>query len=200
MDLENVKYAHIVNLKAYKDDPQKVVVFLSVQFFTSQGRIICEISKLDDNLHPKSCEKARFKVAKFPNRTARLIHQMWDEMVIVIVIKKDNKMARTCETARIDIKGSSMIRAPKKQKKEAKIKEKREKMINNLVMKKYFKGLDETECKHAHESIKNEFSDYFPLGNKPVERVKVLLDRFLPLPRKIMYHPLSDTHKNKIKH
>jgi hypothetical protein len=73
-------------------------------------------------------------------------------------------------------------------------------MINNLVMKKYFKGLDKIECKHVDESIKSEFSDYFPFGNKPIEEVKVPLDRFPPPPTKIVYHPLSDTHKNEIKH
>jgi hypothetical protein len=73
-------------------------------------------------------------------------------------------------------------------------------MIDNLLMKKYPKGLDEIECKHVNESINNEFSNCFPFGNKLVEGVKVLVDRFLPLPRKIVYHPLSDTHENEIKH
>jgi hypothetical protein len=125
---------------------------------------------------------------------------MWDEMVTLIVIKKDNRMATTSEAIQINVEGSSVIRAPKKQKKEAKIKGKREKMINNFVMKKYLKGFDETECKHVDESIKRKFSNYFPFGNKPIERVKVPLDRFLPPPKKIVYHPLSDTHKHEIKH
>ncbi len=56
-----------------------------------------------------------------------------------------------------------MIKAPKKQKKEAKRKGKKEKMIDNLVMKKYPKGLVGTECKHVDESIKSEFSNCFPL-------------------------------------
>jgi hypothetical protein len=59
-------------------------------------------------------------------------------------------------------------------------------------MKKYPKGFDEIECKHVDESIRSKFINYFPFGNKHVEGVKVLMDRFLP--------PLSDTHKNKIKH
>jgi hypothetical protein len=80
------------------------------------------------------------------------------------------------------------------------IEEKRDKMINNLDMKKYPKGLDETECKHVDESIRSEFSNYFPFGNKLIERVKVPMDRFLPFLRRIMYRPLNDTHKNKIKH
>jgi hypothetical protein len=69
-----------------------------------------------------------------------------------------------------------VIRAPKKQKKEATIKEKKEQPIENLVMKKYPKGLDKIECKHVNESIKSEFSDCFPLGNKHVEGVKVHVD------------------------
>jgi hypothetical protein len=117
----------------------------------------------------------------------------------MIVIKKDNRMVTTSKTIQINVEGSSMIGVPKKQKKEATIKEKREKMIDNLIIKKYPKGLDKIKCKRVDESIKSEFSNYFPFGNKLVERVKVLVDRFLPLGR-IMYHPLSNTHKYKIKH
>ncbi len=62
----------------------------------------------------KSCERGKFKVAKFLNRTTRLIHQMWDEMVTMIVIEKDNKMVTTFEAAQIDIEGSLTIRPPKK--------------------------------------------------------------------------------------
>jgi len=51
-----------------------------------------------------------------------------------------------------------MIRVPKKQRKEVTMEEKRKKTVNNLVMKKYPKGLDETKCKHVNESIRNEFS------------------------------------------
>jgi hypothetical protein len=57
-----------------------------------------------------------FKVAKFPNTTSRLIHQMWDEMVTMIIIKKDNRMVIISKAVQIDIEGSSVIRAPKKQK------------------------------------------------------------------------------------
>jgi hypothetical protein len=67
-------------------------------------------------------------------------------------------------------------------------------------MKKYPKGLDETKCKHVNESIKKELSNCLPFGNKPIERVKVHVDRLLPLPRRIVYCPLSDAHKNEIKH
>jgi hypothetical protein len=80
------------------------------------------------------------------------------------------------------------------------IEEKREKTIDNLVMKKYPKGLDEIKCKHVDESIRSKFSNYFPLGNKHVERVKVFVDKFIPTLRIIMYYPLNNTHKNKIKH
>jgi hypothetical protein len=61
-------------LEAYKDDVHKVVVFLSMPFFLLQVRIVCPISKMDDNPHLKSCERGKFKVAKFPNKIAKLIH------------------------------------------------------------------------------------------------------------------------------
>jgi hypothetical protein len=84
-------------------------------------------------------------------------------MVTMIVIDKDNKMETIFEMAQIDVKGSSVIRAFKKQKKEATMEEEREKTIDNLVKKKYRKGLNKTKCKHVNESIGNEFFDCFPL-------------------------------------
>jgi hypothetical protein len=69
---------------------------------------------MDDILHLKSCERGKFKVAKFPNRTTKLIHQMWDKMVTMIIIKKDNKMVTTSKMAQINVEGSLVIRAPKK--------------------------------------------------------------------------------------
>ncbi len=69
---------------------------------------------------------------------------MWDEMVIVIVIKTNNKMVVTFEVTQTNVKGSLVDRAFEKQKKEATIKEKREKMIDNLIMKKYPKGFDKS--------------------------------------------------------
>ncbi len=95
----------------------------------------------------------------------------------------------------IDVKGSSMIRTPKKQKKEETMEERKEKMINNLVMKKYLKGLDKMECKHVNELIRSEFYSCFPLGNKPIEGVKVPINKFLPPPKRIVYRPLSDTQE-----
>ncbi len=61
---------------------------------------------MDNNLHPKSCERGRFRVTKFLNRTTRPIHQMWDEMVTVIVIDKDNRMVTTFETTQTNVEGS----------------------------------------------------------------------------------------------
>jgi hypothetical protein len=71
---------------------------------------------MDDSLHPKSCERGKFRVAKFPNRTSKLIHQMWDEMVTVIVIKKENRMVITFEATQTVVESSSFIITPKKQK------------------------------------------------------------------------------------
>ncbi len=101
---------------------------------------------------------------------------MWDKMVIMIVIDKDNKMVTTFEMTQTNVESSSMIRAPKKQKKKATIQEKKEKPIKNLIMKKYPKGFDKAECEHVNESIRSEFSNCFPLGNKYVEGVKVHVD------------------------
>jgi hypothetical protein len=67
-------------------------------------------------------------------------------------------------------------------------------MIDNLVMKKYSKGFDETKCRHVDESIRSKFLDCFSFGNKHVERVKVPMDRFMLLPWRIVY---QNTHKNE---
>jgi len=90
-----------------------------------------------------------------------------------------------------------MIKPPKNQRKEVTMEEKREKTIDNLIMNKYPKGLNEIECKNVDKSIKSEFSYCFPLGNKPIERVKVLVNKFMPPLGRIMCHPLSGTHKNE---
>jgi hypothetical protein len=73
---------------------------------------MCRISKMDDNLDSKSCERGKIRVAKFPNRTTKLIHQMWNEMVTVIVIEKDNRMVTTSKVVQTDVEGSLVIRAP----------------------------------------------------------------------------------------
>jgi hypothetical protein len=60
----------------------------------------------------------------------------------MIVIEKDNIMATICEATQIDIKGILMIKVPKKQNKKVTMEEKREKMIDNLIMKKYPKNFN----------------------------------------------------------
>jgi len=67
-------------------------------------------------------------------------------------------------------------------------------------MKKYPKFFDKIERKFVDESIKSEFSNYFPLGNKPIDGLKVTVERFLIPPRRIVYRPLSEMHTNEIKH
>ncbi len=164
-----MKYVHVVNLKAYKDDPQKVMVFLSLPFSTSQARIIYKISKMDDSLHPKHCERKRFRVVKFPNRITRLIHQMWDEMVSVIVIKKDNKIVTTFKATQTNVEGSSLIRVPKKQKKEVKIEGKKEKMFNNLAMKNIQKALTRLYASMSMNQSRVNFQTASPLETSPLK-------------------------------
>ncbi len=38
---------------------------------------------------------------------------MWDEMVIMLVIKKDNRMMTTSKVVQTNVEGSLVIRAPK---------------------------------------------------------------------------------------
>jgi len=73
---------------------------------------MCVILKMDDSLHPKSTKRGRFKVAKFLNKTKKLIHQMCDKMVMVIVIRKDTRMETISKVVQIDVEGSFMIKTP----------------------------------------------------------------------------------------
>jgi hypothetical protein len=75
-----------------------------------------------------------------------------------------------------------MIRAPEKQK-GATMEEKREKMIDNLIMKNILGPQQDKMQAYKH-----------------VEGVKVPINKFLPPPKIIMYCPLNDTHMNEIKH
>jgi hypothetical protein len=95
-------------------------------------------------------------------------------------------------------KAHQLLGLPKSKKWKRQIEEKKEKMIDNLVMNA--KGLDEIKCRHVDDSIRREFLDCFSFGNKHVERLKVHVDRILPPPWRIVYHLLSNTHKNEIRH
>ncbi len=46
-------YVHVENLQPYKEDPEKVIVFLVVLKSTSQARVVCNNLKMDDALHSK---------------------------------------------------------------------------------------------------------------------------------------------------
>jgi hypothetical protein len=81
---------------------------------------------MDYSLHLKNCGRGKFKVAKFLNRTSKLVHQIWDEMVTVIVIENNIIIVTTFEATQINVEVLSVIRAPKKQGKETTIGEKRE--------------------------------------------------------------------------
>jgi hypothetical protein len=50
---------------------------------------------------------------------------MWDEMVTMIVVEKDDKLMTTFVGAQTDVEGSIVIKAPKKQKKRQKYRKKR---------------------------------------------------------------------------
>ncbi len=52
-DFDLVTYVHVENLQPYKEDPEKVIVFLVVLKSTSQARVICNNLKMDDALHLK---------------------------------------------------------------------------------------------------------------------------------------------------
>jgi L-lactate utilization protein LutC len=82
----------------------------------SQARIMRVISKMNNSLPLKSYERRRFKVVKFHNRIVRLIHQMWDEMVTMIVVEKDTIMETISEMVQIDVEGSFVIELPRSKK------------------------------------------------------------------------------------
>ncbi len=87
----------------------------------------------------------------------------------------------------------------KKAKKQKMVEEKKENIIENLVLQKTPKPFNAAECKLVDETISGEYGDLFPLGNKLIVGFKVPICLFFLMPRCIVYHPLSKKHKDEIK-
>ncbi len=87
----------------------------------------------------------------------------------------------------------------KKAKKQKMVEEKKENIIENLVLQKTPKPFNAAECKLVDETISGEYGDLFPLGNKLIVGFKVHAYHFFLMPRCIVYHPLSKKHKDEIK-
>jgi len=69
-DLDNVKCVHVMNLKAYKDDSQQVVVFLSIPFLMLQARLCVLFQKWMTTCTQGVLRKEGSRVQiKFPNIT-----------------------------------------------------------------------------------------------------------------------------------
>ncbi len=58
------------------------------------------------------------------------------------------------------------------------VKEKKEKIIENLVFQKNPKPFNVVKCKLMDETIRGEYGDLFPLGNKLIVRLKTLIYYF----------------------
>jgi hypothetical protein len=76
-----------------------------------------------------------------------------------------------------------MNKPMKKAKKEKMVKEKKQKLIEDLVLQKTLKSFDVAECKLVDQTIRGEYGDLFPLGNKLIVGVKVLVRHFFLAPR-----------------
>lgn len=73
----------------------------------------------------------------------------------------------------------------------------KKKILEKLVLGKEEKGFDVVECRLKDNTI--EYLNSFPLGFALVKDVLVSMDRFKRVLVKIVYHPLSKAHVNKIK-
>jgi len=79
------------------------------------------------------------------------------------------------------------------------VEEKKEKIIENLVFQKNPKPFNVVKCKLMDETIRGEYGDLFPLGNKLIVRLKTPIYWFFLASRQFVYHPLLKIHKYKIK-
>jgi hypothetical protein len=93
---------------------------------------------------------------------------------------------------------TTMHKLIKKAKKENMVEEK-ENIIKDLVLQKIPKPFNAAECKLVDETIRGEYGDLFPLGNKLIMGVKIHVHHFFLMPRCIVYHPLLEKHKDEIK-
>jgi ABC-type multidrug transport system fused ATPase/permease subunit len=121
------------------------------------------------------------------------LRQRWDEMIVAIKVDKEEleKIALQPHLLVVHVKSSiTMQKLAKKAKKEKTIEELNEKIIDNLVFQKTLKSFNATKFKFVNEKIMGEYGDYFPLINKLIVGVKILVNRFYFAPKHIVYHPL----------
>jgi hypothetical protein len=85
------------------------------------------------------------------------------------------------------------------QKKKKTQSEKKEKILTILVVEKEDKGFDVTECQLINNTLGNEFMGCFPFGNNLLLGVFIDVHCFKRTPPNIVFHPLSDIHKDELK-
>jgi hypothetical protein len=61
----------------------------------------------------KGIEQGKFRIKKFPIKTTRLLTQMWDKIVTIIIIEKDSMVGPISKGNQLNLKDSS-IHVPKK--------------------------------------------------------------------------------------
>jgi hypothetical protein len=93
----------------------------------------------------------------------------------------------------------SLGRLAKKSCKEISKKTKQNKIVGKFILGKEGKGFDAIECHLKDNIIYKEYSNSFPLQFALVKDVIIIIDRFKRVPPKVVYHPLSKAHVNKIK-
>jgi hypothetical protein len=73
----------------------------------------------------------------------------------------------------------------KKAKKGEMVEEKKEKIIEDFILQKTPKPFDVAECKLMDKTIRGEYGDLFPFGNKPIMEVKILSSDFFSCENKL---------------
>jgi hypothetical protein len=98
-----------------------------------------------------------------------------------------------------NIANFAMEKKPKKVKKEKMKDDKREKIIDDVVMHKNLKGFGDIECRTIKKAISKKFDKFFPLELLVVLHVELPIQRFVEAPSRIRCYPLCIKHKNDIK-
>jgi len=91
----------------------------------------------------------------------------------------ENKQEKNCSTIPITYCACGKLHDNAKTHQEGQegkmVEEKKEKIIEDFILQKNPKPFDAAECKLMDETIRGEYGDLFPFGNKPIMEVKIFV-------------------------
>jgi hypothetical protein len=120
----------------------------------------------------------------------------WDEMKAIVDVDREGheKTTPPSQLFVAHVESSTIMQKfLKKAKKQKMVEEKKEKIIEDLVLQKTPKPFNAVKCKLVDEAIREEYGNLFPFRNKPITKVKILVHRFFLAPKQIVYRLFRET-------